>query len=56
MTEQDIQKVDVWIRSIITRQRTLPGINGNILKHILQEETGVYLTLPEFEKMMIERG
>ena len=31
MTEQDIQKVDVWIRSIITRQRTLPGINGNIL-------------------------
>ena len=55
MTEQDIQKVDVWIRSIITRQRTLPGINGNILKHILQEETGVYLTLPEFEKMMIER-
>lgn len=35
MTEQDIQKVDVWIRSIITRQRTLPGINGNILKHIL---------------------
>lgn len=34
----------------------MPGVDGYILKHILQEETGIYLTLPEFEKMMIERG
>lgn len=34
----------------------MPGVDGYILKHILQEEAGIYLTLPEFEKMMIERG
>lgn len=56
MTEQEIQKVDDWIGNIITTQKTMPGVDGCILKHILQEETGVYLTLSEFEKMMIERG
>lgn len=56
MTEQEIKKIDEWIDSIITTQKTMPGVDGYILKHILQEETGIYLTLPEFEKMMIERG
>lgn len=50
MTEQEIKKIDEWIDSIITTQKTMPGVDGYILKHILQEETGVYLTLPEFEK------
>ena len=44
------------IDNIITTQKTMPGVDGYILKHILQEEAGIYLTLPEFEKMMIERG
>lgn len=56
MTEQEIKKIDEWIDSIITTQKTMPGVDGYILKHILQEETGVYLTLSEFETMMVERG
>lgn len=56
MTEQEIKKVDEWIDSIITTQKTMSGVDGYVLKHILQDETGVYLTLPEFETMMIERG
>ena len=52
MTEQEIQKIDDWIDNIITTQKTMPGVDG----YILQEEAGIYLTLPEFEKMMIERG
>ena len=56
MTEQEIKKVDEWIDSIITTQKTMSGVDGYVLKHILQEETGVYLTLSEFETMMVERG
>ena len=56
MTEQGIKKVDEWIDSIITTQKTMSGVDGYVLKHILQEETGVYLTLSEFETMMVERG
>ena len=55
MTEQEIQKIDDWIDNIITTQKTMPGVDGYILKHILQEEAGIYLTLPEFEKMSIVR-
>ena len=34
MTEQEIKKIDEWIDSIITTQKTMPGVDGYILKQI----------------------
>ena len=31
MTEQEIKKIDEWIDSIITTQKTMPGVDGYIL-------------------------
>ena len=57
LTYNEIRMVDEWIRKNIRRsRRILTGRTSYGLKHVLQNDTGIYLTNNAFKDAMLLSG